>query len=318
MSQLTLATQFAQQVYQLQPTQIEIVPPFFEWRGLYRIHDILGRIWILRLLHVPTARDALSKTAYLLHRLEHQQYPAPRLALTHDHHQVGFLDGWYSLLLSYIDGTVLDVQSPDFSQLGYTLGQLHALPYTSDTRFPRSRCDPVALQTQTAQQLIYAHDHVPPSFQTLIITLHDSLLQLAAPDHTLCLTHGDCWYKNAIKTADDTVVLIDWDCSGIGLPILDLGFLLLTAHYDLTHPFHIAVDADKIQAIIQGYQRARQITSVECAQIQSAIQFILAFQVGEHVTEQRSIASEDAFLQKVRVRLTASTEIAHLAQEALR
>ncbi len=317
MSQLTLATQFAEAVYLLQPTHIEIVPPFFDWRGLYRVHDTLGRIWILRLLQLPTARNALAKTAHLLHWLERQQYPAPRLALTRDQQHVGFLDGWSSLLLSYIDGAVLDVQSPDFAQLGYTLGQLHTVPRTNDARFPRSRCDPMVLQTQTAQQLAHAHARVAPSFHALITALHNSLIPLTAPEHPLCLTHGDCWYKNAIKTATDAVVLIDWDCGGIGLPILDLGFLLLTAHYDFAQPFHIAVDAHKIRAIMQGYQRARQITREENAHMESAVQFVLAFQVGEHVTEQPSIASDDLFLQKVRVRFAASTEIAHLAQQAL-
>src|SRR3569832_2126957 len=167
---------------------------------------------------------------------------------------VGFLNGWGSLMLSYVDGEVLDVHSTDFIRLGFTLGQLHLMPLSNADRFPRSRCDPALLQTQTARQLATGNERVAPGFQPLLKTLRDSLNVFISQNATLCLTHGDCWYKNAIKTSDGTVVLIDWDCSGVGLPILDLGYLLLIAHYDLTQPFQITPDTQKILAILQGYQ----------------------------------------------------------------
>ncbi len=317
MSHLALATQFVETVYQRQIAHIEALPPLFTWRGLYRVHDTQGDVWILRLLQLPSVVDILTQTAQLLQWFEQHQYPAPRLVLTRDHHAVGLLNGWGSLLLSYIDGAVLDVHSTDFARLGFTLGQLHRVLLTNADRFPRSRCDPALLQTQTARQLVAGHDRVAPCFQPLLLALRDSFSVLTSQEETLCLTHGDCWYKNAIKTPDNTVVLIDWDCGGVGLPILDLGYLLLTAHYDFTQPFQIAADAQKIHAILHGYQRARRITPTECAQMQSAVQFALAFQVGEYVTEQKVIASDDVFLRKVQTRMTASIEIAQLAQQAV-
>jgi len=318
MSQFALATEFAETVYQLQPTHIEILPPFFDWRGLYRIRDTDDRVWILRLLRLPAALDAFSKTAYLLQSLEHQRYLAPRLHLTYDHQQVGFRDGWSSLLLSYIDGVVLDVQSTDFTLLGTALAQLHTLSISNETNFPRSRCDPAILQPQTARQLLGAKERIAPSFHLLLATLHGSLTLLSSQESPLCLTHGDCWYKNAIKTPADLVVLIDWDCAGIGLPILDLGYLLLTAHYDLNQPFQMVINADRIQAIMDGYQHVRRLTRLESSQLVSAVLFALAFHVAEYVTEQPVIASDDVFLRKVQVRFAASAEITQLARQAVR
>lgn len=312
-----LATQFIETVYHRRIVQIEALPPFFSWRGLYRVHDTQGAVWILRLLHMPSDVKIVIQTANLLQWLEHHHYPAPRLVLTHDHKLVGFLNGWVSLLLSYIDGVVFDVHSGDFARLGFTLAQLHTLPLAHVDRFPRSRCDPAWLQTQAAQQLATDNEQIDPCFQPLLRTLRDSLSPFASQNTPRCLTHGDCWYKNAIQTRDGTVVLIDWDCGGVGLPILDVGYLLLTAHYDLTRPFQITADAQKIHAILHGYQCARPIRKTEWAQMQSAIQFILAFQVGEHIAEQQSIASDDLFLQKVQSRLAASIEIAQIAQQAI-
>lgn len=317
MPHLDLATQFIETVYHRHTVQIEALPPFFSWRGLYRVHDTQGAVWILRLLYVQSDVTTVIQTATLLQWLEQHHYPAPRLVQTHDHQLVGFLNGWASLLLSYIDGVVLDVHSSDFARLGFSLAQLHLIPLTHVDRFPRSRCDPALLQTQTAQQLATGNEQVDPYFQPLLRTLRHSLSHCTSQNTPLCLTHGDCWYKNAIQTRDGSVVLIDWDCGGVGSPVLDVGYLLLTAHYDLTQPFQITADAHKIHAILNGYQRARRISKTEWAQMQSAIQFILAFQVGEHMAEQQLIASDDLFLQKVQSRLAASIEIAQIAQQAI-
>ena len=53
------------------------------------------------------------------------------MANTRHQQIVGMCDGWASLLLSYIDGTVLDINSTDFAQFGYTLGRLHTLPHST-------------------------------------------------------------------------------------------------------------------------------------------------------------------------------------------
>ena len=173
------------------------------------------------------------------------------------------------------------------------------------------------VQSQTARQLLGTKERIAPSFHVLITTLYDSLTRLTPQERPLCLTHGDCWYKNAIKTPTNRVVLIDWDCAGIGLPILDLGYLLLTAHYDLNQPFQIAINANKIQAIMDGYQHVRRLTQLEAAQLDSAVLFALAFHVAEYVTEQPVIASDDVFLRKVQVRFAASAEITQLARQAI-
>jgi Phosphotransferase enzyme family len=46
-----------------------------------------------------------------------------------------------------------------------------------------------------------------------------------APALPSSVVHGDPWPGNAIHTAHDQVTLIDWENAGLGLPLLDLGFL---------------------------------------------------------------------------------------------
>jgi Ser/Thr protein kinase RdoA (MazF antagonist) len=313
MPELDLVTQIAETLYQIQPQRIEPLPPLFDWRGIYRIHDPRGRVWLLRLLRQPQAAEALTETGRLLQWLEQQQYLAPHVRTTRYHQCVGRLDGWASLLLSYVDGSVLDTHSADFALLGYALGRLHALPLTSARSVARSRCHPDILQSHTARQLAWAKDNVAVSVQPLVAALHASLAPIACRSDDLRLTHGDCWYKNAIKTADLGVVLIDWDCAGVGLPILDVGYLLLTSHYDLTQPLHVSADADKICAILRGYQHARPITRSERALMESAVQFALAFHLGNYLEEHAQVDSTDLVIGKMQARFAATTQIAQIA-----
>ncbi len=313
MPELDLVTQVAETIYQLQPQQIEPLSPPFDWRGIYRIHDSHGHVWLLRLLNLPHADVALTETGRLLQWLEQQQYPAPHVRTTRDHQYVGRLDGWASLLLSYVEGSVLDTRSTDFGLLGYTLGRLHALPVADTTLIARSRCHPDEIQAHTTRQLAWAKDNVAMSVQPLVAALHASLAPIAGHYNDLRLTHGDCWYKNAIKTAELGVVLIDWDCAGVGLPILDLGYLLLRAHYDLNQPLRVTADQQKIRAILRGYQAARQITRPERALMKSAVQFALAFHLGDYLEQQPHVDASDFVIRKMHARFAAATPIAQIA-----
>lgn len=313
MPKLDLVTQIAETLYPLQSHRIEPLPPLFNWRGIYRIHDAHGQICLLRLLRDPQAADAFIATGHLLQWLEQQQYPAPHLFTTQHQELAGVFDGWASLLLSYIDGTVLDIRSTDFAQFGYALGFLHTLPLSTGSSLPDSRWHPAILQAQTARQLAVGYDRVPLCFRPFVAAMREALISLVRQPYKLQLTHGDCWYKNAIKTPSDDVVLIDWDRAGIGLPLLDLGYLLLTSHYDLAQPLHVTADAGKIRAIVDGYQKARPVSRQERALMKSAVQCAQAVHLAEYLEEQPEIKADDVVLRKMRARFDAATSIAELA-----
>jgi thiamine kinase-like enzyme len=215
-------------------------------------------------------------------------------------------------LLSYVEGSVLDFYSHDWELLGRALGDLHALPLNGVSSLHRSRCDPVILQDQTARQLAQGYNRAPAAFQPLVAALRESLRPLAGYKQDLRITHGDCWYRNAIRT-DDGVVLIDWDCAGMGLPLLDVGYLLLTSHYDLTQPCRVVADEGKIQAILHGYQAVQPIKRPEPDLMASAVRFALAWGLGEYLAARPSVDANEGVLQKMQARFDATAAITQIA-----
>jgi Ser/Thr protein kinase RdoA (MazF antagonist) len=320
MPELSFVASIATGLYALQPQAIESLAPHpLDWRAIYCLQDTNGHQWVLRLFRQPDGSELLTREALLLDWLAQQGYPMPQVRWTTSRQLVGILEGWSTLLLSFVDGEVLGTSVPDLALLGQTVGRLHALPVATAPTLAPSRCHPERIRTRTLQQLVAGSQTVPISFRPLVAALCAAMTDIHdAPFMPIQITHGDCWYRNAIKTRVDTVVLIDWDAAGMGLPLLDLGYLLLAAHFDLAQPLVIEPDADKVNAILSGYQQHYRVESWQQGLLVSALRFPLAFHLGNYLEQQTSIQSDDSFLQKVQRRFEATEQIAHLAVSYLR
>jgi thiamine kinase-like enzyme len=229
--------------------------------------------------------------------------------------EVGQAYSWASLALSYVAGTVVEQRPTPLGALAQALGRLHSLPLNTPTAFAPARGHPDAIAT-AAQQLAQHGARVPAQFRPLVHTLQtalDALAQRAQP--ALCLVHGDCWYQNAIQTADGAVVLIDWDLAGVGLALLDLGNLLLTAHFDFSRPLQLKADEKNIAAMIRGYRRQRHLSQNNVELLAPAMQFLLAYQLGSYVADDALVRHPEFpfVLQKLQARSAATQAIAEIA-----
>ena len=317
MPALSFVANIARKLYGLEAQVIESLDQYvFDWRGIYRVQDAQGDVWLMRLLQISEESGALSDIARLLEWLAHQQYPAPAVRATVDQQLVGMIDGWVIMLLSYVDGSMLGTSSADdLGAFAQTVGRLHRLRVNDPSSFAQSRCHPNTIAT-TTQQLARYRANVPPVFHTLVSNLHASMIALQQHlPQQLCITHGDCWYRNAIKTPAGQVTLIDWDCAGLGLPLLDLGNLLLTAHFDLSRPLALEPNEANIKAMMQGYQQQRQISAAERAHIVDALRFLLAFQLGNLIADDTCGQRPDfpLMLEKLHARYQVTQAIADIA-----
>jgi Ser/Thr protein kinase RdoA (MazF antagonist) len=317
MPEPSLVRHIVQTLYDLEPQSIESLDPYQNpLRGVYRVQDSQNRSWVMRLSQYPEMIDAFTHAAHLLDWLTHRSYPTPSVRLTTEQQFVGLIDGWAVLMLSYVAGTVLTTPSPDeLGAVAQTIGRLHRLRDNTQRSFAHSRCHPDHVAT-AAQQLAKHSTKVPQAFQALLSDLHAAMcaLQQRAGDR-LCVTHGDCWYANAIKAADGRITLIDWDNAGIGLPLLELGNLLLTAHFDFQQPLDLRADEAKIKAMMQGYQKECRISENERASIADAMRFLLAFQLGSYVADDALFLNPEFpfVLQKLQARYNVTHNIASIA-----
>jgi Ser/Thr protein kinase RdoA (MazF antagonist) len=316
MPEPAFVTHIARTLYDLELQSMESLDQYQNpLRGIYRVQDAQDRSWVMRLSQYPETVDAFTHAADLLDWLTHRSYPAPSVRRTADQQLVGLIDGWAVMFLSYVAGTVLTTPSAEeLGALAQTVGRLHRLRGDTQHSFAHSRCHPTHIAT-AAQQLAKHSAKVPEAFQTLVADLHAAMRSLQQLRQRLCLTHGDCWYANAIKADDGRLTLIDWDHAGIGLPLLDLGNLLLTAHFDLRQPLYLEADDTKIRAMMQGYQQECQISAREKASIVDAMRFLLAFQLGSYVADDVLFLNPEFpfVLQKLQARYDVTYDIADIA-----
>jgi thiamine kinase-like enzyme len=104
-----------------------------------------------------------------------------------------------------------------------------------------------------------------------------------------------------VETPDGAVVLIDWECSGWGVTVLDLGRLLLECHLDQDQPAsgHIQPDAERIAAVVTGYRAYHLPSAAELAFLLEAMRFGVAFDAARHFAQ----AMEEGWTAAVERRL---------------
>jgi Ser/Thr protein kinase RdoA (MazF antagonist) len=326
-----------------------------------------------------TMLDWLVTRAATLTCLERGDYPAPRLIRTRAGDPVGVDGVWLTLASTYIPGTVLRPTLDQLRMLGGALGRLHsmdpvvlagsgslgaaggggqasafgafgAVAEAGEGAGPgRAAWYPETAIPAIQARLDAVAEVVPDDWLPMFEQFRQTVLAVQARLDTLPrgLVHGDAWPANAVQTGPDAVTLIDWETSGLGLPILDVGQCLLECLLDAVPSgasgapggpvatvaetwepeawdpavWVIEPDEDRIAAVAAGYSAWRVLTTDERAILLPAIRFGAAY-VGAIHFEQALVqgvrgASMDARLDRLRNRLAVSETVARLAERHL-
>lgn len=281
----------------------------------------------LRDCGVSDQADWLLSRAATLSWLEQQGYPAPRVVRTRSGELIGQQAGWCTLMTSYFAGTVIKPTLEQLRLLGAALGHLHRLPLADAAGAPlvgKSFWNPALAIPQALERLDYAEPHLQEAWRPLFEVCRQTLRRIQQEQDRLpaAIVHGDTWPANAIQTAPDQVVLIDWDSGGLGLAVLDLGKLLLEGHLDSDLPpgdalaWHIQPNQARIHAIVDGYSQQRRLTPVELDCLLDAVRFDLSFIGAIHfayVARHGLDASLERRYARMENRYAVSQEVAALA-----
>jgi Ser/Thr protein kinase RdoA (MazF antagonist) len=297
-----------------------------------------------------TMVDWLCSRAATLAWLAERGYPAPRVVPTRSGDLVGLAGPWLTLATTFVAGLALRPDPGQLGMLGEALGRLHSLPGAEgpaegerdlSSAVGKSYWYPDTAIPATLARLDSVEALLPAPWRPL----HESFRQTVeavwrhAADLPRAVVHGDAWPGNAILVggrgggvrggdlAEAGVVLIDWETSGLGPPLLDLGYCLMECHLDPDLPadqsqaWHIRPDDQRIAAVAEGYSRQRTLAPAELELLLAGIRFGAAF-VGAIHFEQALLegargASMDARLERLRNRLAVSEAVAERASHHL-
>jgi Ser/Thr protein kinase RdoA (MazF antagonist) len=285
--------------------------------------------------------DWLCGRAAILGWLQEHAHPAPRLVRTRSGDLVGLAGVWATLATTYASGTPLRPDPAQLRLLGEALGRLHALDagtFATGTGVAATRVagtgawaergfwHPEMAIPAALGRLDVVESLIPPSQRALLDQFRAALLAVRQRAGALpaAVVHGDAWPGNAIRTAPDQVILVDWESAGLGMPLLDLGHCLLECHLgegprDGRRPaWHIRPDEDRIAAVAAGYSRWRRLQPAEQDLLPEGILVAMACVGSIHLEQAHAAgvrgASMDERLERLRNRLAVSHAVAELAR----
>jgi Ser/Thr protein kinase RdoA (MazF antagonist) len=322
----------------------------------YLVHPDGAGLWVVRAcradapvpIHVSgspaTMQDWLLSRAATLDCLEAAGYPAPRVVRTRPGDPVGTDGMWLTLATTVVEGPVIRPSLAQLRMLGMALGRLHALDVAGgaaaagsrdvagavpgrdgEGRAGRASWYPEAAIPATLARLDAVGALVPDAWQSLYAQFGRTAraVQQSLGELPRGVVHGDAWPGNAVQTGPGSVTLIDWETSGLGLPVLDLGHCLIESLLDAQPSadgpaaWLVEPDEDRVGAVAAGYASQRRLGEAELALLPEAVRFgacyVGAIHLYRALAEGVSGTSMDARLERLRNRVAVSEAVARLA-----
>ena len=296
-----------------------------------------------------TMLDWLMTRASTLNCLEARDYPAPRVIRTRSGDAVGMDGIWLTLATTFVRGPLIRPSLEQLRMLGGALGRLHALEVGAGVGVAvgfgaggaagpgeagepgRASWYPEDAIAATMARLDAVETLIPDDWQALYQQCRGTARSVGRSLGVLPrgVVHGDAWPGNAVQSAPDAVTLIDWETSGLGLPVLDLGNCLMESLLD-SHPSAVGTTGgpagrarlvepaeDRVAAVARGYALERVPGAAERAILPDAVRFGACYTGAIHLyqalAEGVSGASMDARLERLRNRMAVSDAVARLA-----
>ena len=202
------------------------------------------------------------------------------------------LDGvWLTMATSYVEGAVLRPSTGQLRMLGGALGRLHSVRLAgrlAEGAGPGSAGG-------AGRAMWYPEDAIPVTLARLnrvagagaaglagdVRLFRSTVLDVRSVVGSLPegVVHGDAWAAKAVQTSPAQVILIDWECGGLGVPVLDLGNCLLECLLDRgpgragPGAWNVQPAEDRIAAVAAGYQSHRVLSAGEQAVLLPAVRF---------------------------------------------
>ena len=252
------------------------------WDGsVYLVTRLQSPAWVLRVV----SRKSAERDVMVLSFLESQNFPAPRVIRSLSGCGTTPFGEQSVLVTTFIDGAPAGFSPHILYGVGETLGRLHTLDIADAHCLPPAVMLPVTDTAIAREWLAGAEPRLLPGLRDRYEQLVGAIRDICSYDHLpQALIHNDCHPGNAITTAEGPI-MIDWHGAGLGPPVVDLGFLLISCEIAPSWAAPLAPNPDRIGAIVDGYARYRTPTVDELDWLPDAMRFRSLLYGAAHVAK---------------------------------
>lgn len=175
---------------------------------------------------------------------------------------------FYGVVFPFIKGLPPKINKDSLYQIGSALGELHSLELR---REDLERIRPHDLVGHGASHIIdYVNsENAAPDFvEAFYKVFPGKLADIPYDVFPVGIIHGDLYFDNSLFNEGKLVTLIDFEQSGRGRYILDLGIALSGSCLDESRT---SIDPQLIEAFLKGYESKRKLLLIEKEYLNLAI-----------------------------------------------
>lgn len=167
---------------------------------------------------------------------------------------------FFGVVFPFINGLPPEIDSSAIQQIGKALAELHSLEIHKEDLDTIRRHDLVGYGGLNIQDYVEQSDCPSDFRQAFQKTFPNGLSDIPYDIFPAGIIHGDLYFDNSLFHEGKLVSLIDFEQSGRGRFILDLGIAISGS---CLNSMRTSIDLDLAQKFLKGYQQARNLLAIE-------------------------------------------------------
>jgi homoserine kinase type II len=175
---------------------------------------------------------------------------------------------YYGVVFPFIDGLPPTIDSDVCFQVGSALAKLHSLDITKEDLEHIRPHDVVGFGSLGIKEYLDSPDAASDFIDDFNTVFPDNLENIPYDVFPVGIIHGDLYFDNSLFKDGKLVTLIDFEQSGRGRFILDIGIAIsgTCLNEDRSN-----VDEEYLKSFMQGYQAIRSLKIIEKEYLDKAI-----------------------------------------------
>ena len=175
---------------------------------------------------------------------------------------------FYGVIFPFIEGFPPEINPKTIRQIGEALGVLHSLEIRKEDLATIRPHDLVGYGGLSINEYTLTKRATSDFVESFVHVFPDRLQEIPYDIFPAGIIHGDLYYDNSLFNDDKLVTLIDFEQSGRGRFILDLGIALSGS---CLNEDKSTIDLNLVKCFLEGYEQKRRLVTIEREYLKTAI-----------------------------------------------